>query len=837
MKNHKCMSFISALLILCMVFSMCTGSVQAKAATSKSKQTTVTVSGVKYKISSKSKKTATVVSASKKLKSVNVASTVKIGKTKYKVTSISKKAFYKCSKLKSVTIGTNIKKISASAFARDKNLVKIKINSTALSKIEKNAFYDIKKTAVFYTPGAKLSKYKKLICKKSIGWKKTMNVKKIPVTSRTVSGVTYKITSTANKTAAAVKSKSTITAATIPATVKIDGKTYSISSVSKNTFKDCKKLKSVIIGANVKSVGEAAFYGAKNLKKITIKSTKLTKIGKNAFKGINAKASFSLPAKKYTAYKKLIKKKSVGWESTITFSKSKKEYTYSVVPFTEGLCRFFYIKTDNPDPNSFYFVDPTTTMTIAVCTDAYADVIYTNAKKSAVKGGYIFECNWYPAGGTWEVHTSGGSGSTTDIYPTVKIPKLWTSEESYLIDKYTNSKMSFFEKLTAVQDVVYRSYALYSRSYVRGTLTRDTELPYYGIQSPAYADQTYYIVSPYDTVNDKPLLLSKLYSPWFLDSIAFPCLIWNVAKELDSSVTVKWGSAHYLIDVTYNGETRTYGDVGQGKGQGIDSNQVKYKFAFNGKSNDIGKTNSWTSLKSMLTYYSKLKVPEQEKELEELQFNDVAKVVGYDGAFIKLRNSNYDGWDDTYAYMYDIYEDNINRDVADSMRYTWYDGRYYNDFGYFEKGTTFGNESTSSTATKPSITIKNAVIKLPEDDNYVFWCGQTNDDGTSEVWYYWKIDELKNYDKNTGEWSDFTTYYYDSNSNTYKANLYVTIYSVDPETGVKTEVEDADFIDAYTLTLDEIREMDLDYNTNVDPTEYYIYDGTVPPGTKSSSGK
>jgi hypothetical protein len=47
-------------------------------------------------------------------------------------------------------------------------------------------------------------------------------------------------------------------------------------------------------------------------------------------------------------------------------------------------------------------------------------------------------------------------------------------------------------------------------------------------------------------------------------------------------------------------------------------------------------------------------------------------------------------------------------------------------------------------------------------------------------------------------------------------------------------ISDQDFIDQCTITWEEAIEMDLDYNTDVDPDEYFIYDGTVPPGTKKT---
>lgn len=94
---------------------------------------------------------------------------------------------------------------------------------------------------------------------------------------------------------------------TIPATVKISGKTYKVTEIKDNAFKGNTDLTQVTIGKNVTKIGKGAFNGCKKLKKITIKG-KVKTIGKNAFKGIFKKAKFTLPKKNAKALKKLIKK-------------------------------------------------------------------------------------------------------------------------------------------------------------------------------------------------------------------------------------------------------------------------------------------------------------------------------------------------------------------------------------------------------------------------------------------------------------------------------------------------------------------------------------------------
>ena len=69
-----------------------------------------------------------------------------------------------------------------------------------------------------------------------------------------------------------------VTSVTIPDKVTISGKAYKVTGVSANAFSGCKKLKKVTVG-------------------------------KNALKGINAKAVVKVPKKKIVLYKKLLKGK------------------------------------------------------------------------------------------------------------------------------------------------------------------------------------------------------------------------------------------------------------------------------------------------------------------------------------------------------------------------------------------------------------------------------------------------------------------------------------------------------------------------------------------------
>ena len=96
---------------------------------------------------------------------------------------------------------------------------------------------------------------------------------------------------------------------TIPATVRIQARQFKVTGIGAKVCKGNKKLTTVTIGRNVTTIAAKAFYNNKNLKKINIKTQKLAKIGKNAFKGINKKAVFAVPKKVKKKYKKKLNRK------------------------------------------------------------------------------------------------------------------------------------------------------------------------------------------------------------------------------------------------------------------------------------------------------------------------------------------------------------------------------------------------------------------------------------------------------------------------------------------------------------------------------------------------
>ena len=119
----------------------------------------------------------------------------------------------------------------------------------------------------------------------------------------------YQVLNEKNKTAKliAVVNRNA-TKLNVPAAVKIGGVTCKVVEVGNKVFRNGKKLKKVILGKNVTTIGKQAFMNCKNLKTVQLKGKALKTIKKGAFQNTSAKITVS--AKKMSKKQKaeLLKK-------------------------------------------------------------------------------------------------------------------------------------------------------------------------------------------------------------------------------------------------------------------------------------------------------------------------------------------------------------------------------------------------------------------------------------------------------------------------------------------------------------------------------------------------
>lgn len=130
---------------------------------------------------------------------------------------------------------------------------------------------------------------------------KTNSAKKIKKGSKVTDKKTkavYKITGTGkNRTAEYTKStRKNPSSISIPASIKLNGKNYKVTSVGKAAFKNSKKLKTVKLGKNVKKIGQQAFYGCTKLTNVSL-GKNVTSIGANAFNKCTALTIITIPSK------------------------------------------------------------------------------------------------------------------------------------------------------------------------------------------------------------------------------------------------------------------------------------------------------------------------------------------------------------------------------------------------------------------------------------------------------------------------------------------------------------------------------------------------------------
>ncbi|MBQ3301662.1 MAG: cell wall-binding repeat-containing protein, partial [Eggerthellaceae bacterium] len=412
----------------------------------------------------------------------------------------------------------------------------------------------------------------------------------------------------------------------------------------------------------------------------------------------------------------------------------------------------------------------------------FLDVVYENETTHRVKGGYIFmNEDWVSDGGKLVVqkwNEKGNYDAWEDTSITVTCSKMQSTTD-WLIDNYTDSSMSFFEKLDEVEHALAK-LSHYPRSVY------DESKPNPGTPYPFFATSPYPELSLNEhynifQVSEGGLLLEDAY-PFILNSYTYPGEICAVAYTLEPDCKIEgYPGAHWMRNITYNGETRVYGSGTPMGNEPIYSSRVVKDFKFDGAADDFAIHGTLDKYAERYVEYGNYAVEDVEKYEEMLSEETVRNVVGA-GAWARVASEGFAGFGGTYSYIA-AGPDNGIYAVGDA----WIDGRYVDANENLVAGAKLEDHPTASIVVR-NMSYTDIFGKAHENDA-VFFYDPTHDD--------WRAD-----------------FYYNGN------------WVVWP--GVELPEQ-------FILTREQVEAMDLASNTNRPPKSGYVYDGTEPPGTPFTS--
>lgn len=466
------------------------------------------------------------------------------------------------------------------------------------------------------------------------------------------------------------------------------------------------------------------------------------------------------------------------------------EYSYTVTPLLMPFNEFFYVQTQDPDPSDIRFVDKSSSYYAQGQEPAYLkptevrfmDVSYEEKASGRVKGGYIFSMDGSGLdGGKLTVQKKIGR-EYQDTKTEVSCASVKGYKE-YLIDTYTTPTKSFFENLGAVQQGL-DALALYPRG-TKDINRKNADLPYPMLTVSPYPELTlneWYQM--YETA-EEPLFLNYLY-PYILDSLGFPSVMASVAKSLDPSCQVAWGAYHYMVDVTKDGETYTYGGAGSGGNDPLYSNRVEKLFLFDGSAKDYAKNPTLESLSEKRGEYGTYAREDAELYRDLIQGKTFAETIGL-GSWIRVGTEGFNLLTKSYAYVTQgcVYTEGSGG-IPYSVENVWVDGRYINQYNRYEAGAKFQD--------------------YPKADIMVRDMAYTNKWGNT-----CRGDVVYEYDEASGCW--LSRAYVSYSSNTWAGDV------------TKEELPEE-----MVLTPEEVAALQVDRNTDTVPSGL-VYDGTAYPGT------
>jgi len=487
------------------------------------------------------------------------------------------------------------------------------------------------------------------------------------------------------------------------------------------------------------------------------------------------------------------------------------KYSYEIIPLLAPFNDYYYVKTDNPYPGYIRFVDKDSKYytddekssdapcAIRYSTYRYSDVEYEDYETGRVKGGYIFvrdtgynmdggELSLQQANDEYVVKYYNGyytsnSPKYTDTGITVSCPEVKSSIQ-YLIDNYTSSDKDFFENMNSVSAGLH-SLALYPKG------VSDTSKPY-DDPYPCLCVSPYYelgLNDHYETMYQSGnSVFFEAVHPYVLHSTSFPGTLVSVAKALEPDCEVTSGGVHYLIKVTYNGETRSYGGAGSGTYDNFYSKYIEKLYKFDGSSNDFAYYGTLSGIAEKYNDYQAKTEAELDIYKSQLR-GDIFQEKTKGGTWIRVGIEGSSGVG--YAYICDT------NGYSSSVEDAWVDGRFINDNNCWYKGAHFGDTynygSFVEDSAKADIIIRNKT--------FVDYYGNTV---TRDVRY--------EYNSSTDDWRAPYSYV---GRNWYSSSMVLPDYMI--------------------LTKDQVQAMvdsgEIDKNTDTPPEHGLIYDGSAEPGT------
>lgn len=151
---------------------------------------------------------------------------------------------------------------------------------------------------------------------------------------------------------------------------------------------------------------------------------------------------------------------------------------------------------------------------------------------------------------------------------------------------------------------------------------------------------------------------------------------------------------------------------------------------------------------------------------------------------------------------------------------TWVDGRYVDSYEVFAQGEKFADHPTSSIILT-DFTIP--LIKYNVESEY--------DSDSGQYVPKYEITDITEVEKTVKFWYDSTEKIWKPEKN-YIFEGYGDLIFI--REMVDLGVLDEKYWDMVTITPDEAKVMNLDRNTNTPITDFYYYDGSYEPGTKSN---